>query len=102
MTMAVPQRDSFIPSYRPLMELGRGGMARVYLAESLSAGQFRKLVVLKVLNQDLAADPDMRRGFMREAEISARLNHPNIVNVFEVFDHGSAPVIVMQHLDGMA
>jgi serine/threonine protein kinase len=88
--------------YRPLMELGRGGMARVYLAESLASGLLHKLVVLKVLNQELAADPEMRSGFTREAEISARLNHPNIVNVYEVFEQGNTPVMVMQYVDGMA
>ena len=94
MTAAV-QRDSFVARYRPLLELGRGGMARVYLAESVASGLLRKLVVLKVLNQDLASNPEMREAFMREAEINARLNHPNIVNVYEVFAHGDTPVMVM-------
>lgn len=76
-------------------------MARVYLAESVASG-LNKLVVLKVLNQDLASDPEMRDAFIREAEISARLNHSNIVNVYEVFEQGSTAVMVMQHLDGMA
>ena len=43
MTTAVAHRDSFVPRYRPLLELGRGGMARVYLAESMASG-LRKLV----------------------------------------------------------
>jgi eukaryotic-like serine/threonine-protein kinase len=77
-------------------------MARVYLAESLGSGLLRKLVVLKVLNQELASDPEMRQSFLREAEISARLNHPNIVNVHEVFEHGTTAVMVMQHLEGMS
>ncbi len=98
---AAAQHDSFVPRYRPLLELGRGGMARVYLAESMASG-LRKLVVLKVLNQELASDPEMRDAFIREAEISARLNHPGIVNVYEVFEQGSTAVMVMQHLDGMA
>lgn len=76
-------------------------MARVYLAESVASG-LNKLVVLKVLNQELASDPEMRDAFIREAEISARLNHSNIVNVYEVFEQGSTAVMVMQHLDGMA
>src|SRR4051812_18227746 len=100
-TMALVQTDSFLGRYRPLLELGRGGMARVYLAESLGSGSLRKLVVLKVLNQELAADPEMRHAFVREAEISARLNHPNIVNVHEVFEQGATAVMVMQHLEGL-
>jgi serine/threonine-protein kinase len=77
-------------------------MARVYLAESVASGLLRKLVVLKVLNHDLALNPEMREAFIREAEINARLNHPNIVNVYEVFEQGHTPVMVMQHLDGLA
>jgi eukaryotic-like serine/threonine-protein kinase len=77
-------------------------MARVYLAESVGSGLLRKLVVLKVLNQELASDPEMRQAFVREAEISARLNHPNIVNVHEVFEQGNTAVMVMHYLEGMA
>ncbi|HET9956913.1 MAG TPA: serine/threonine-protein kinase [Polyangiaceae bacterium] len=87
--------------YRPLLELGRGGMAKVYLAESLASG-LRKLVVLKILNRDLADDAEIRAGFQREAELSARMNHPNVVQVFEVVEFGGVPVIVMEHLDGLA
>ena len=100
--MSAVHTDFFTSRYRPLLELGRGGMARVYLAESIGSGLLRKLVVLKVLNQDLASDPEMRKAFVREAEISAQLNHPNIVNVHEVFEQGQTAVMVMQHLDGMA
>jgi serine/threonine protein kinase len=99
--MAVLSTDSVAGRYRPLLELGRGGMARVYLAESLSSGLLRKLVVVKVLNQELAADPEMRRSFIREAEISSRLNHPNIGNVTEVFEQGTTAMMVMQYLEGL-
>lgn len=87
--------------YRPLLELGRGGMAKVYLAESLASG-VRKLVVLKVLNRELASEPEMRAAFRREAELSARMNHPNVVQVSEVVEHTGVPVIVMEYLDGVA
>ena len=87
--------------YRPLIELGRGGMAKVYLAESLASG-LKKLVVLKVLNQNLAADAGMRSAFLREAELSARMNHPNVVQVLEVVEHAISPVMVMEYLDGMS
>lgn len=75
-------------------------MARVYLAESLASG-IGKLVVLKVLNRELASEPEMRVAFRREAELSARLNHPNVVQVFEVVQYGGIPVIVMEYLDGI-
>lgn len=75
-------------------------MSHVYVAESLSSG-VQKPIVLKVLSDELAADPLMRTAFLREAEISARLNHPNVVQVFEVFEQGSTLAIVMQYLDGL-
>lgn len=87
--------------FRILMEIGRGGMATVYLAERLSL-DVRKLVVLKVLSQELSAHPEMQAAFRREAHLSARMNHPSVVQVFEVVDHGGQTVIVMEFLDGLA
>lgn len=100
MAVANPKSAPFIGRYRLLLELGRGGMARVYLGESLDS--LRKLVVLKVLNQELAIDADMRQAFTKEARLSARLNHPKIVNVHEVFEQGTTAVMVMEYLEGMS
>src|SRR6188768_106715 len=86
-------------AYRQLFELGRGGMARVYLAESLASG-IRKLVVLKVLNPELGLNSEMRALFRREAELAAQMNHPNVVQVMEVVEHRESPFIVMEYLDG--
>lgn len=86
-------------AYRPLLELGRGGTARIYLAESLASG-INKLVVLKVLNPELRADSEMRAAFRQEAELSARMNHPNIAQVLEIVECRDTPVIVMEYLDG--
>lgn len=96
-----PEHERTARGYRRLIELGRGGMSRVHLAERVALG-VRKLVVLKVLNPELAVDPDLRGAFRREAELSARLNHPNVVQVLEVFESALAPVIVMEHLDGVS
>lgn len=98
---AAPVERSYVRrAYRQLFELGRGGMARVYLAESLASG-LRKLVVLKALNPNLSSDPEMREAFRREAELSAQMNHPNVVQVMEVVDDDETPVIVMEYLDGI-
>jgi serine/threonine protein kinase len=92
-----PDGDSF----RPLIELGRGGMARVYLAEKTTRG-LRRLVVLKILEPTFATDPEMRAAFRREAEVCARLNHPNIVQVFEVVEEASSPIMVMEYVEGVS
>ena len=92
-----PNGDAF----RPLIELGRGGMARVYLAEKTTRG-LRRLVVLKILEPTLATDPEMRAAFRREAEVCARLNHPNVVQVFEVVEEASSPIMVMEYVEGVS
>jgi serine/threonine protein kinase len=89
-----------VEGYRPLFELGRGGMARVYLAQRTTHG-LRRLVVLKVLDPTLATSPDMRSAFRREAVLCARLNHPNIVQVFEVHEDSASPMIVMEYVEGI-
>jgi eukaryotic-like serine/threonine-protein kinase len=75
-------------------------MARVYLAESLGSG-IQKLVVLKILNQELARDATVRAAFLREALISGRMNHRNVVQVYEVLEHRTTDVIVMEYIDGL-
>jgi len=86
-------------SYRPLLELGEGGMARIVLALATGPGGFNKLVVLKVMRtgQD---STEIRRLLLAEARLSARLNHPNVVQVQEVVEAEDAPYIVMEYLDG--
>jgi len=75
-------------------------MARVYLAERVANG-LRKLVVLKILDPALVTSPEMRSAFHREAVLCARLNHPNIVQVFEVHDETTAPMMVMEYVEGI-
>ena len=75
-------------------------MARVYLAEKTTRG-LRRLVVLKILEPNFASDPDMRAAFRREAEVCARLNHPNIVQVFEFVYQDGGYYIVMEPVDGI-
>ena len=86
--------------YRPLLELGQGGSAHVYLAVARGPSGFNKLVVLKVLKAELSHDRDLRRMFLDEARLAGRLNHPNIVQTYEVFEEEGRPVIVMEYLEG--
>jgi len=86
--------------YRILIELGRGGTSDVYLAVVDGSGGFNKLVVLKALKPEIARDRAARRLFLSEARLSARLNHPNIVQVNEVIEQSGIPIIVMEYLEG--
>ena len=85
--------------YRPILALATGGMANVELAIGLGTGNFRKLMVLKTLREELANNPDMVAMFLAEARLCARLNHANLVHVFDVVEH-PRPRIVMEYLEG--
>lgn len=72
----------------------------VYLAVAQGPAGFNKLVVLKAPKRALADDPEYRSLFLDEARLSARLNHPNIVQVNEVVEQDGVPIIVMEYLEG--
>jgi len=97
------------PKYRRIIELGHGGMATVTLTAMRSTHGVTKLVVVKELHAELAADPECRAMFLDEARLAARLNHPNVVQMFEIVDHvGEASddglegvcALVMEYLEG--
>jgi serine/threonine-protein kinase len=75
-------------------------MANVYLAVARGPSGFNKLVVLKSLRSDLAGDPELLSMFLEEARLAARLNHPHVVQTYEVGDYAGRPVIVMEYLEG--
>jgi serine/threonine-protein kinase len=81
-----------------LLELGRGGMGTVYLAVSRGVGGFNKLKVVKQLRPELATDESFLKMFLDEARLSARLNHPNIVQTNEVGFDGTHSFIEMEYL----
>lgn len=81
-----------IPGYTVLRLLGHGGMATVYLAQQKSLGRD---VALKVLTPALASDPVATERFLREARVSAKLHHPNIVAIFDVGVHEGVPYMAI-------
>src|SRR5262245_40232360 len=90
-------------SYRRLLPLGTGGMANVFLALALGQSGFKRLVVVKSVREELYANPAMRQMFLAEARVSARLNHPNVVQVSDVVESADGGVmIVMEYLDGLS
>jgi serine/threonine-protein kinase len=77
--------------------LGGGGMAVVYLALDSELG---RPVAVKVLADNLADDADLRRRFVREARLAARLSHPNVVRVYDAGEEDDLPYIVMECVEG--
>ncbi len=88
--------------YTVLSALGHGGSSNISAAIAQGIGGFRKLVVLKTLRQDIAMTSGAAKEFLDEARVSARMNHPNVVQVYEVFEQNHLPVIVMEYLDGQS
>src|SRR5262245_61949206 len=80
--------------YRVLSELGRGGMSNVYLAVAHGPGGVNKLVVLKALLPDFSGEQYALAMFLDEARLAAQLNHPNVVQTYEVGTEGDRHVIV--------
>ncbi len=78
--------------------LAEGGMGWVYEARHL---RLKKRVAVKLMARELAGNPEALARFHREAEVTSRLGHPNLVNVldFGTTDDGK-PYLVMEHLDG--
>jgi serine/threonine-protein kinase len=88
--------------YRILSQLGEGGSATVYLAVARGPSGFSKLVVLKTLKRSVSDEEELHKMFLNEARLSARLNHPNIVQTNEVIEDRGLPVIVMEYLEGQS
>ena len=90
----VPDR---LGRYELLSEIGRGGMSTVYLARDT---QLDREVALKVLRAPVGSDDPLRTRFRREAEITAALEHPNIVPIHEVGEEAGYLYLVMKCLTG--
>jgi hypothetical protein len=79
-------------------KLGVGGMGAVFLAHDLALD---RKVAVKVLARELSNDSEFVARFEREARLTARLEHPNVVPVYAVGLHGVRPFMVMKKLEGM-
>jgi hypothetical protein len=83
--------------FQVLRLLGSGGLAEVYLAHDPRLG---RQVALKVLDRQEVLDEEARRWMLREARSLARIEHPNVLRVFEVSEEDGALLVVTEHLSG--
>ncbi len=91
--------DTVVGHYRIIEKIGAGGMGEVYLADDT---KLDRKVALKFLPLHLCQDPECRARFTREAQAAAKLDHPNIVSVFEVGEFQGRPFFSMQHVEGQS
>jgi len=89
-----------IGGYKIVEHLASGGMAEIYLATKTGSTGFHKELVVKLLQSRFADNPDVVRMFRDEARIGAKLNHPNIVDVYDAGDQQGVHFIAMEHIDG--
>src|SRR5579859_948037 len=83
--------------YRITDRLGQGGMATVYRAYHANLDRY---VAIKVLHATFKEDPNFLTRFQREAQIVARLEHPNIVPIYDYNDQDGQPYLVMKFIEG--
>ncbi len=83
--------------YELLNELGSGGFGRVYRVRDL---HLERMVALKILHPLLTQDPAVVERFRREAQLAARLNHPNIVNIYDIGGRSGLIWYTMEIVEG--
>ncbi len=86
-----------VGAYRIIEQLGQGGMATVFKAYHASLDRY---VALKVLHPAFGEDPAFEARFQREARVVAKLEHPNIVPIYDYAEHENRPYLVMKFIEG--
>ena len=89
-----------IGKYKLVRLIASGGMAEVYLARQAGAAGFEKLVCLKRILPHLARDRQFVEMFLNEARLAAKLDHPNIVSIYDLGEANGNYFIAMEFIDG--
>ena len=87
-------------NYKPLYRLAAGGMAEVWVAQSVSVAGFKKKVAIKRILPGLLKDERFVRMFLDEARLSLHFNHANVVSVFDLGKSDETYFIVMEYVQG--
>jgi eukaryotic-like serine/threonine-protein kinase len=95
--MKALEPGDIVGDYRVLGLAGCGGMGAVYKVEHVIT---RRIEAMKLLPPGLGADPEQARRFEREIQVQARLQHPNIVTLYNAVRQGEATALVMEFVEG--
>ncbi len=96
----IGSQASSLGQFRPLAQLGQGGMARVLLVARQGPANIQKLLVVKEIREELANDAEFVTMFMDEARLATRMSHPNLVQTYDVGVEGEHYYMVMEYLEG--
>ncbi len=91
------QIGEMVGAYRVIAQLGQGGMATVYKAYHAGLDRY---VAIKVLHPAFKEDNTFLARFQREARVLAKLEHPNIVPIYDFAEHDGQPYLVMKYIEG--
>jgi serine/threonine protein kinase len=86
-----------VGAYRIIQQLGQGGMATVHKAYHAALDRY---VAIKALHPAFMEDPHFLERFRREARVVAKLEHPNIVPIYDFAEHAGQPYLVMKFIEG--
>src|ERR1700679_3384425 len=96
-----PPPPKEIAQFEVVRRLGAGGMAEVFLAKKRGAEGTYKVLVVKRILPSYGASLKFRSMFVEEAQLATRLNHPNVVQVYEFFDGGDeGQLLAMEYVEG--
>ncbi len=95
--MGIEQVAKNLNEYEVIKPLGKGGMGIIYLVRQRLTN---RLEVLKVLRPELATRPRLKERFLREVQVAARLDHPNIVKTYTAIDRGFLGLVI-EYVPGM-
>ncbi len=92
-----PQR---LGRYEILLPIASGGMATVYLARARGAGGFERDVAVKLVHAHLREAPGFAGDLVEEANLAARIRHPNVVPILDAAEDGTDVCLVMEYVEG--
>ena len=86
--------------YELIKKIATGGMAEIFLARQAGIEGFEKLLVLKRILPHLAENEEFVEMFLHEARVAVRLNHPNVVQIYDLGEEGGSYFIAMEYIHG--
>ncbi|HEX2874769.1 MAG TPA: protein kinase, partial [Polyangiaceae bacterium] len=98
--LKTPRPYRTVGRYRVYSELASGGMATVHLGCLLGPAGFSKLVAIKCLHQEFAAEPEFVSMFLDEARLASSIHHPNVVASLDVVAEQGELLVVMEYVHG--